>query len=144
MKIVFKIRGGSLSIIKDNGEIYTLKATSGRGGCMNNPSERCQKSLYEGPIPKGNYYIDPFELSDPSLLWDCGRRLTGDWGDWRIPIKILGMARYGRTNFFIHGGGIQGSSGCIDIGGGLTGNENTDRLKKDIVSCRHSINLEVR
>lgn len=144
MNLVFDIRSGGLSVTTDTGETYVINATSGRGGCQNNPSISCQKSHYEGPIPIGTYSIDPHDLSDPGLLWDAGRRLTGDWGDWRIRVKAYGVAIHGRTNFFIHGGDTYGSAGCIDIGGGILGNAFTDRLKKDILSSKSSIRLEVR
>ncbi|HLE18719.1 MAG TPA: hypothetical protein VI728_10600 [Syntrophales bacterium] len=36
----------------------------------------------------------------------------------------------------MHGGSMAGSAGCIDIGGGILGNEMTDRLLKDLLSDR--------
>ena len=38
------------------------------------------------------------------------------WGNYRI--KILGSA-LGRGGFYIHGGSLRGSSGCIDLGDGM-------------------------
>ncbi len=35
------------------------------------------------------------------------------WGQFRIP--IIG-SRYGRDRFYVHGGALAGSSGCIDLG----------------------------
>jgi hypothetical protein len=37
-----------------------------------------------------------------------------------------------RSGFFLHGGSEEGSAGCIDCGGNLHGNEETDQLKEDI------------
>jgi len=88
----------------------------------------------------GIYYFDPKDLSNPNFVWDVARRLTGDWGDWRIwliPTKITNT--HGRNNFFIHGGGTKGSAGCIDIGVGVLGNKQTDRLKADILAIKHKI-----
>ena len=144
MNLVFDIRSGRLTVTTDGGTTYSINATSGRGGCQNNPALSCQKSHFEGPIPTGMYSIDPHDMSDPGFFGDAGRRLTGDWGDWRIRIKSYTIGKYGRTNFFIHGGDTKGSAGCIDIGGGILGNSYTDLLKKDILSSNSIIKLEVR
>ena len=70
--------------------------------------------------------------------------MRGDWGDWRIRLKPLQTTdTHGRDNFFIHGGDTKGSAGCIDIGGGILGNKQTDRLQKDILSAKYKIRLEV-
>ena len=53
--------------------------------------------------------------------------------------QILG----GRDKFFIHGGSIKGSAGCIDVGGGLTGDQGTDKLLNIISSSLINIDLEV-
>ena len=37
-----------------------------------------------------------------------------------------------RDNFFLHGGSLPSSAGCIDIGGGLCGNQQTDQLLADL------------
>ena len=37
-----------------------------------------------------------------------------------------------RTNMFLHGGSFDGSAGCIDVGGGRSGNANTNRLLNDL------------
>lgn len=144
MMITFYISKGLLTVFPDTGGLYTIFATSGRGSCQNHSSEDCQKASFEGPIPIGVYYFDPKDLDDPNFFWDVGRRLRGDWGDWRIRLKPLKTTNtYGRDNFFIHGGGTKGSAGCIDIGGGILGNKQTDRLQKDILSAKYKIRLEV-
>jgi len=140
MDLKFSISRGVLSV-RSGSVAYDIKASSGRGACKNAPSHDCQMLHYEGPIPAGLYYLNSSDLDDPSLLGDIGRRLTGDW---RIRIKpSAGTHTHGRTNFFIHGGSIQGSAGCIDIGGGLLGNSVTDKLKNDIKACGGTIRLEV-
>ena len=45
------------------------------------------------------------------------------WGDYRVPIRktrnsILAK-KYARGAFFLHGGALEGSSGCIDLGDDL-------------------------
>lgn len=38
------------------------------------------------------------------------------WGNYRIAIRVLpGTKTYDRRGFFIHGNGILGSAGCIDL-----------------------------
>lgn len=144
MKIVFHISKGLLSVFPNSGGLYTIFATSGRGECRNVASEECQKAAFEGSIPIGAYYLDPKDIDDPNFLWDLGRRLRGDWGDWRIRLMpTKSTITHGRDNFFIHGGDTKGSAGCIDIGGGILGNQQTDRLKNDILSADHNILLEV-
>jgi hypothetical protein len=43
---------------------------------------------------------------------------------------------FGRSGFFLHGGQFAGSAGCIDIGGGVFGNKQTDQLLQDIMNDR--------
>ncbi len=97
-----------------------------------------------GPIPEGRYRLNPRQLQDFSggifsgeqgeLLWEGifgdnyteiqGRRThTGDWGSGRVPLTKIGRVQEGpcgnanaRSAFFLHGGILAGSSGCIDIG----------------------------
>lgn len=114
---------------------YQIDATSGRGKCENNPG--CERREDEGPIPRGGYYIDPNQIDNPPLLDDLRRNFRtprsaggGDWGDWRVRIyPTPGTQRFGRTGFYLHGGYFDGSAGCIDIGGGIFGD---DRLLNDL------------
>ncbi|MDH5731359.1 MAG: DUF2778 domain-containing protein [Gammaproteobacteria bacterium] len=127
----------------------SIPANSGKGPCLNNPSYNCQKAHFEGPIPTGQYIIDPTELSDPGIVGDIARNYRpdspGDWGDFRIPIKSIGSGnRFGRSGFYIHGGSISGSAGCIDIGGGLFGNASTKLFKQAVSMASGPIALEVR
>lgn len=46
----------------------------------------------------------------------------------------MGTNTLGRSGFFLHGGTIPGSAGCIDIGGGLLGSAETDRLLMGILA----------
>ena len=119
--------------------IYNLlinkKENPYKNGCMNNPG--CESIPNIGSIPRGKYRVDVDNLDDASLLRNTGRFVTGkgDWGDWRVPLKPISVSeKIKRSDFFIHGGIFSGSAGCIDIGGGLLGNEATDRLLKDLSS----------
>jgi len=63
-----------------------------------------------------------------------------NWGiisvvDWRAQIfPEFTTETYGRSGFYLHGGVFKGSAGCIGIGGGIFGNEITDRVLTDIMS----------
>ena len=60
-------------------------------------------------------------LSNPKHDWNSG--VAPDliaWGDFRLPITKKGATEtYGRGSFYIHGGGIPGSIGCIDLTTGM-------------------------
>jgi hypothetical protein len=98
-----------------------------------------------GPIPEGNYSISSIQQrSNGNSLAFCGNKTwvelaklfiddfnkRGDshsfnsgtpqdlisWGNYRMPISPKnGTNTYGRGNFYLHGGGIAGSIGCIDL-----------------------------
>ena len=147
MKMVFQISTGDL-YIQAPSISFTLPATSGRGGCMNNASMSCQRMMNEGPIPVGDYHIDPSDMSDPSFPRDVWRNirpdLPGDWGDFRIKITPGPSTNtHARDGFFLHGGALLGSAGCIDVGGGLLGDERTNLLKLAISASTSRISLEV-
>lgn len=147
MKMIFSLSTGKL-MVSCASFAMTLPATSGRGVCKNNSSHSCQAMPFEGPIPVGDYYIDPKDLSDPGFIGDIARNFRpdspGDWGDFRIKIQPLSTTRtYGRNNFFLHGGSYEGSAGCIDVGGGLSGNEQTHLLKTAIRASVGKIPLRV-
>lgn len=147
MRIIFSISGKILSIVCP-AYSFSLRATSGRAECLNNGILACQQASFKGPIPVGRYFIRPEELTDPGFVGDTLRNFRpdspGDWGDWRVPIHPRpGTKTWGRDRFFLHGGRIEGSAGCIDIGGGLTGNQNTHRLRDLIKAVPISIDLEV-
>lgn len=61
----------------------------------------------------GGSFIDPF-----------GRTMHGgDWGAGRVPLRVIQIepSKYGgntsaRSGFYLHGGIMSGSAGCIDVG----------------------------
>jgi hypothetical protein len=94
----------------------------------------------QGPIPVGNYTVSQvqkrtngnatqliqsknqkqqYELMMTSNNHDWNSGIAADliaWGDYRIPITKTGETEtFGRGSFYIHGGGIPGSIGCIDL-----------------------------
>lgn len=94
----------------------------------------------QGPIPVGEYTIGEIqkrtngnalnfnkgksekELFDIMMKTNKHDWNTGEpadliaWGDYRMPIsKSEGTETYGRGSFYVHGGGIPGSIGCIDL-----------------------------
>lgn len=143
MKIHFSIERKILSF-STPAYALTLPATSGRAGCLNLGTLACQMKKNEGPIPVGKYFIKPQELSDPGLFGDLLRQSQGDWGDWRIVLHPESDTNtHGRDGFFIHGGGSSGSAGCIDVGGGLGGNNKTDMMLLAIKASSINIPVEV-
>ncbi len=88
----------------------------------------------KGPIPEGSYNLRPsgIERIDPNWIGvgsetESGRSIhPGDWGHGRVALTPRGRVRRGpcgnsrsRGGFFLHGGVMAGSSGCIDIGSGF-------------------------
>jgi len=99
-----------------------------------------------GPIPEGTYAFAPASIEN----FDFGEQLkltlggvvgmhdvdvhgrpihAGDWGSGRVALNPQGRLRpgppgvgdvYARNGFFLHGGILSGSSGCIDVGGGFS------------------------
>jgi hypothetical protein len=96
--------------------------------------KKFQKDKSEGPIPEGKYYVERLQeqnRSNNSTLAQYYNYIMGNdkersnfhgsggkfaWGDYRFLINIpKGTNTYGRNQFYIHGGAISGSSGCIDL-----------------------------
>jgi len=113
-------------------EILRLKykAVSGRpldDGSFDYSKER-QKIKDQGPIPEGEYYINPqkIQYTDKRTTYDklkgnIGRGTfkggTTAWGIGRVwiypqQVNVDGVIR---DNFSIHGGAEPGSAGCIDL-----------------------------
>lgn len=112
---------------------YYIPATSGRPNCGCDAS-----SPNNGPTPSGDYTMNSKDLSNPPWYRDIARNSPGfgaDWGDWRTPMKPnAGTNTYGRSGFYMHGGSLPGSAGCIDVGGGVFGNTVSDQLLNDIMN----------
>jgi hypothetical protein len=100
------------------------EGTSGREGYQNPESQNIKD---KGPIPEGQYKVDPARTQSISDIssWDrikgaFGRGpwpgLENSWGDhrtWLTPSE--GTSTFERSGFTIHGGSVPGSAGCIDL-----------------------------
>ena len=136
--LVFNVETGVLTVDPEvaGRKPYDINVTSGKGECQN--KSKCEQTADKGPLPRGKYEIYPSQIDNPSLMDDLRRNFLneraeggGDWGDWRVRIYPLpGTNRFGRTGFYLHGGYLNGLAGCIDIGGGIFGN---DKLLKDLL-----------
>ena len=125
--------GEFLTVRKDKGDVIlrnTYPAISGRigdDGKFDNSQER-QKMVGEGPLPEGQYWINPQKINriaETSLVNRAygvvGRGLfpggKNSWGEGRIDIlpKEVVVDGVKRNGFTIHGGKNPGSAGCIDL-----------------------------
>lgn len=152
LKMKFSISGEILTI--DTVKIYqdnktenkfSLKATSGSEDLelMSNPEKTNREG---GPIPIGKYHLIPSELNDLNAnifkRWWLNE-FGGDWGSFLIRIHKDPSNINKRDGFFLHGGDRLGTAGCIDVGGGIKGNDTTKKLVKLIKGSTNSIPLEV-
>lgn len=76
-----------------------------------------QSTPYKGPIPEGAYWIQPDQLWENNPVKAAmGITPRASWGNYRITIHPYpGTKTYNRGGFFIHGGAVPGSAGCIDL-----------------------------
>ncbi|MBC9795227.1 PAAR-like protein [Sinomicrobium weinanense] len=109
---------------------FSYRAVSGRAGDNNSfdYSVERQRQQNVGPIPEGEYYINPQEIqyTDDRGFIDGLKGVVGggtfpggerSWGSARVwikpdPVTVEGTVRGG---FTIHGGSVPGSAGCIDL-----------------------------
>jgi hypothetical protein len=143
---VFEAKGDGaalLSVPAQSGRPYTVSkadATACKGSpddsYLNNPRYVGIKD--NGPIPEGEYRFLATDMTTFSAAEQARMLLGGiyvdprgaslhggDWGAGRVglsPIRVLPSKFCGstaaRSGFFLHGGVMPGSSGCIDIGDG--------------------------
>lgn len=72
-----------------------------------------QRQENAGPIPQGTYWIAPKQMKS---LWYYVGGPRAAWGSHRITIHPFdSTVTFGRGGFFIHGGAVPGSIGCIDL-----------------------------
>jgi hypothetical protein len=113
-----------------------------------------------GPIPEGTFQFQPPQIQK----FSTGEQLSllvggivgkanvtvqgqalhpGDWGSGRVPLNKVRVEDapcgnpHKRTGFFLHGGLLAGSSGCIDIGG------NFDELSAFLRGYQRPITVDV-
>ena len=115
-KLSLKFDGRNLYLnINDNsGRVMQYTAVSGKPVKDKfDYSVQRQKQAFQGPIPEGEYWITLSEL------WENAWYRPGSssaWGDYRVAVHPYPTTKtYGRGGFFIHGGMIPGSAGCIDL-----------------------------
>lgn len=101
----------------DKHPIRSWPAVSGRPGTTKDD----QHIKGRGPIPEGSYTLDPNKTDklNPFDPRDYDWWITGGpyaWGWERVPIDPdEGTNTYGRGGFFVHGGKVPGSAGCVDL-----------------------------
>ncbi len=91
----------------------------------------------QGPIPEGNYVVNPRQIESFSSLssdqrWESWKSAVFEnqnapwrggppaWGYERVRIVPVNV-NTSRSGFFVHGGWFSGSSGCIDLCGSAPG-----------------------
>jgi Protein of unknown function (DUF2778) len=105
---------GSSLVMRGGSKVYIYSAVSGKpqNGRFDYSTE-AQKQKNKGPIPEGTYWIKPDELWE-NAWYKLGS--TDSWGNYRITIHPFTTTEtYKRGGFFIHGGSVPGSIGCIDL-----------------------------
>ena len=127
---------------------------------LNNPKYVGIKD--KGAIPEGTYQFRPKSIQDftakdqKTLLTDMftgkktsktshGNVKTGDWGSGRVHLIPVSSTikksscgnTKGRSGFFLHGGILPGSAGCIDIGSSF------NMLSRFLSTYKKTIKLKV-
>lgn len=75
-----------------------------------------QRIPFHGPIPAGQYWIQPSQLWENNWIKSALHSPRGAWGNFRLTIHPYPHTQtHGRGGFFIHGGAVAGSAGCIDL-----------------------------
>lgn len=107
-----------------------LPAVSGKPNEKNqfDYSPARQTVVSKGPIPEGEYWIQPAQMWENNAVKSAlGVTPRAAWGNYRITIHPYPATKtYNRGGFFIHGGQVAGSAGCIDLTGYM------DRFVKEI------------
>lgn len=115
--------GYSLTLYRPDGSIVgSWPAISGRDG-KQRPSD--QNLAFVGPLTEGRYSVSSDSIQ-PMTTFDAMAglvpghgRFPGSvvaWGSERAPLVPESTSTNGRGHFFIHGGLVPGSAGCIDLG----------------------------
>ena len=105
--------GNALTLIGDDGTmLWRGRAYSGRPGTAASQ----QNEAWNGPIPEGEYTLNPEEISHVTGVKAWVRNKLGDWGNFRVPLHASdGTNTHGRDGIMLHGGRKPGSAGCIDV-----------------------------
>jgi hypothetical protein len=111
--------GEYLRMLVGSGDSYHYPAASGISGKYGrfDYSVAAQMGGPGGPIPEGEYWVNPEEIWENAFY---KRGSTDSWGDYRLTIHPhTTTVTYKRGGFFIHGGKSFGSIGCIDLANGI-------------------------
>lgn len=106
---------GSSLRMEGGSKEYSYPAVSGKPDSRGqfDYSKVRQQQRNTGPIPEGIYWIRPDQLWENAWY---KRASTAAWGNYRITIHPFEKTQtFGRGGFFIHGGTVRGSIGCIDL-----------------------------
>jgi len=94
-------------------------------------SAQRQSIRNQGPIPAGNYWVQPSQLWENNWLKSTLGSSRNAWGNFRLTIHPYpNTETHGRGGFFIHGGTTPGSAGCIDLV--LNIDRFVERLKQEL------------
>jgi hypothetical protein len=75
-----------------------------------------QRMRSQGPIPAGQYWVQPSQLWENNWVKNLVTAPRGAWGNFRLTIHPYPLTEtHDRGGFFIHGGSSAGSAGCIDL-----------------------------
>ena len=90
---------------------------------------------FKGPIPEGEYWIQLDEMWKNHFVKSAlGITPRAAWGNYRISIHPYASTKtHNRGGFFIHGGYVPGSAGCIDLTGHM------DTLVKELINEREGL-----
>ena len=108
-------------LIKGRGlkSAFALPAVSGKPNEKNqfDYSLARQAIPFKGPIPEGEYWIQLDEMwENNSIKSALGITPRSAWGNFCITIHPYPTTKtHNRGGFFIHGGQVPGSAGCIDL-----------------------------
>ncbi len=129
-KEFLEFQGSSLTWYYRKGSIRMWNARSGVLDDQNRTQPELQNERDKGPIPQGWYNINPnaahyypYEIGKGKLwkIWPYApdEETLRNWGRGWVPLTPTRGNATTRSNFFIHGGLIPGSIGCIDLMGGI-------------------------
>ena len=108
--------GESLSWLQESGNSMKWEAVSGElDNGMTNPALQSEKD--RGPVPEGDYFVDfgsTVKRQDLDLFRAHIKYPQESWGNYFVAIQPRQLPS-GRGGFYIHGGNVPGSKGCIDL-----------------------------
>ena len=108
--------GESLSWLQESGKSMKWEAVSGElDNGMTNPALQLEED--RGPVPEGDYFVDfgsTVQRQDLDILRSQVKYPQSSWGNYFVAIQPRQLPS-GRGGFFIHGGDVPGSKGCIDL-----------------------------